>query len=60
VGRPERGSSSHEAQHQLSQELGHNGAKVTYHTWAGATHGGVLTAAAKDATAFVRKHLGKG
>ncbi len=45
---------------ELSQELGHNGAKVTYHTWAGATHGGVLTAAAKDATAFVRQHLGKG
>jgi pimeloyl-ACP methyl ester carboxylesterase len=45
---------------ELSQELAHNGAKVTYHTYPGATHGGVLTAAAKDATAFLRKHLGKG
>ena len=45
---------------QLSQELAKNGAKVTYHTYPGATHGGVLTAAATDATAFVRKHLGKG
>ena len=45
---------------QLSQELAHNGAKVTYHTYAGATHTGVLTAAAKDATAFLRTHLGKG
>jgi pimeloyl-ACP methyl ester carboxylesterase len=44
---------------QLSQELTKNGAKVTYHTYAGATHSGVLTAAAKDATAFLRKHLGK-
>ena len=44
---------------ELSQELGHNGAKVTYHTYPGATHGGVLTAAAKDATSFLRKHLGK-
>jgi pimeloyl-ACP methyl ester carboxylesterase len=45
---------------QLSQELAHNGAKVTYHTYANATHGGVLVAAAKDATAFLRKHFGKG
>ena len=45
---------------ELSQELAHNGAKVTYHTYPGATHGGVLTAAAKDATSFLRKHLGKG
>jgi pimeloyl-ACP methyl ester carboxylesterase len=45
---------------QLSQELAHNGAKVTYHTYPGATHGGVLTAAAKDATSFLRKHVGKG
>jgi pimeloyl-ACP methyl ester carboxylesterase len=44
---------------QLSQELAKNGAKVTYHTYAGATHSGVLTAAAKDATAFLRKRLGK-
>jgi pimeloyl-ACP methyl ester carboxylesterase len=45
---------------QLSQELAKDGAKVTYHTYPGATHGGVLTAAAKDATAFLRKHLKKG
>ncbi len=45
---------------ELSQELAHNGAKVAYHTYPGATHGGVLTAAAKDATSFVRKHFGKG
>jgi pimeloyl-ACP methyl ester carboxylesterase len=45
---------------QLSQELARKGAKVTYHTYAGATHTGVLAAAAKDATAFVRTHLGKG
>ncbi len=44
---------------QLSQELARNGAKVTYHTYPGATHGGVLTAAAKDATAFLRRHLGR-
>jgi pimeloyl-ACP methyl ester carboxylesterase len=43
----------------LSQELAKDGAAVTYHTYAGATHGGVLTAAAKDATAFLRKHLRK-
>jgi pimeloyl-ACP methyl ester carboxylesterase len=43
---------------QLSQELAKNGAKVTYHTWPGATHGGVLIAAAKDATAFLKKHFG--
>lgn len=45
---------------QLSQELAHNGAKVTYHTYPGATHGGVLIAAAKDATSFLRAHFGKG
>jgi pimeloyl-ACP methyl ester carboxylesterase len=45
---------------QLSQELAHNGAKVSYHTYPGATHTGVLTAAAKDATGFLRTHLGKG
>ena len=42
----------------LSQELAKNGAKVTYHTWPGATHGGVLIAAAKDGTAFLKKRLG--
>jgi pimeloyl-ACP methyl ester carboxylesterase len=45
---------------ELSQELAHNGTKVTYHTYPGATHSGVLTAAAKDATAFLRAHFGKG
>jgi pimeloyl-ACP methyl ester carboxylesterase len=45
---------------QLSQELAKNGAKVTYHTYPGATHGGVLTAAAKDATAFLGRRFGKG
>jgi pimeloyl-ACP methyl ester carboxylesterase len=42
----------------LSQQLATNGAKVTYHTWPGATHGGVLIAAAKDATAFLKKRFG--
>jgi pimeloyl-ACP methyl ester carboxylesterase len=44
---------------ELSQELAKNGAKVAYHTWPGATHGGVLISAAKDATAFLRAHLGR-
>ena len=44
----------------LSQKLAKNGAQVTYHTYPGATHGGVLTAAAKDATAFLKKHLAAG
>jgi pimeloyl-ACP methyl ester carboxylesterase len=44
----------------LSQELTKLGDTITYHTYAGATHGSVLTAAAKDATAFLRKHLPKG
>jgi len=44
---------------QLAGELATQGAKVTYHTWPGATHGGVLIAAAKDATAFVRARLGR-
>lgn len=43
---------------QLSQELAKNGAKVTYHTYPGATHGGVLIAAAKDATAFIKRQFG--
>jgi pimeloyl-ACP methyl ester carboxylesterase len=45
---------------QLSQELAKNGAKVTYHTYPGVTHGGVIVAGAKDATAFLKKHFGKG
>jgi pimeloyl-ACP methyl ester carboxylesterase len=43
---------------ELSQQLAKNGAKVAYHTWPGATHGGVLISAAKDATAFLKKQLG--
>jgi hypothetical protein len=42
---------------QLSQELATNGARVTYHTWPGASHGGVLISAANDATAFLKAHL---
>jgi pimeloyl-ACP methyl ester carboxylesterase len=45
---------------QLSQELTKNGDQVAYHSYQGATHGSVLVAAAKDATAFIKKHLGKG
>jgi pimeloyl-ACP methyl ester carboxylesterase len=44
---------------QLSQELAKNGATVTYRTWPGASHGGVLISAANDATAFLTKHLGR-
>ncbi|MGA9857258.1 MAG: alpha/beta hydrolase [Solirubrobacteraceae bacterium] len=40
---------------QLSQELGKLGDAVAYHTYAGATHGSVITAAAKDATAFLKR-----
>lgn len=40
----------------LSQSLAKAGDSVTYHTYAGATHSGVLTAAAKDATRFLRNH----
>jgi pimeloyl-ACP methyl ester carboxylesterase len=43
----------------LSHELANNGAKVTYRTWPGASHGGVLISAAKDATAFLTTHLGR-
>lgn len=42
----------------LSHELAHNGAKVTYRTWPGASHGGVLISAARDATAFLTAHFG--
>ncbi|HEX4008534.1 MAG TPA: alpha/beta fold hydrolase [Solirubrobacteraceae bacterium] len=44
---------------ELSQELAKLGDKVTYHTYPGATHGSVLIAAAKDATAFVKKRFGR-
>jgi pimeloyl-ACP methyl ester carboxylesterase len=43
----------------LSQELAKNGAKVAYHTYANATHGSVLVAAATDATGFLKQHFGK-
>jgi len=43
----------------LSHELATNGAKVTYHTWPGAAHGGVLISAAKDATAFLTARFGR-
>lgn len=42
----------------LSKQLASHGAKVTYHTWPGASHGGVLISAAKDATAFLKRHFG--
>lgn len=44
----------------LSQELAKNDAQVTYRTYPGVTHGGVLIAAAKDATTFIKQRLGKG
>jgi dienelactone hydrolase len=40
----------------LSKSLAKAGDSVTYHTYVGATHSGVLTAAAADATQFLRKH----
>ncbi len=40
----------------LSQSLAKAGDSVTYHVYAGATHSGVLIAAAKDATRFLRRH----
>jgi pimeloyl-ACP methyl ester carboxylesterase len=43
---------------ELSQSLTMAGDKVTYNTWPGATHGSVLTAAAKDATSFITKLFG--
>lgn len=44
---------------ELSQSLRGAGDSVTYHTYAGASHSGVLIASAKDATAFVKRRLGK-
>jgi pimeloyl-ACP methyl ester carboxylesterase len=43
----------------LSKSLAKVGDSVTYHTYVGATHSGVLTAAAADATQFLRKHRGR-
>jgi pimeloyl-ACP methyl ester carboxylesterase len=42
----------------LSTSLAQTGDSVTYHTYPGATHGGVLTAAAGDATTFLKSHFG--
>lgn len=42
---------------ELSQSLAKRGDSVTYHTYAGATHDGVVKAAATDATQFLEKHL---
>jgi len=41
----------------LSVSLAKAGDSVTYHTYPGATHSGVLKAAAADATAFLKKHF---
>ena len=43
---------------QLSQSLAAVGDRVSYHTYRGASHGGVLIAAASDATAFIGSRLG--
>ncbi|QEC49933.1 hypothetical protein FSW04_21775 [Baekduia soli] len=42
---------------QLDTELKANGAKPVYRTYAGVDHGGVVTAAAKDATSWIAKRL---
>ena len=41
----------------LSVSLAKVGDSVAYHTYPNATHSGVLTAAAADATAFLKKHF---
>ena len=43
----------------LSKSLTTVGDEVTYHTYPGATHGGVLIAAAQDGTAFLKRHFGR-
>jgi pimeloyl-ACP methyl ester carboxylesterase len=43
----------------LSQSLAKVGDSVTYHTYPEVTHGGVLAAAATDATGFLRKVSGR-
>ncbi len=43
----------------LSKDLTGVGDVVTYHTYYGVTHGGVLAAAATDATAFIERRLPK-
>jgi pimeloyl-ACP methyl ester carboxylesterase len=42
----------------LWQSLTHIGDSVAYHTYPGATHSSVLAVAARDATAFLKLHLG--
>ena len=43
---------------QLVRKLRRRGARVTYRTWEGATHGGVVVNAADDATNWIRARLG--
>ncbi len=43
----------------LSQSLAKVGDSVTYHTYPGVTHSGVLVAAADDATQFIKNHFGR-
>jgi pimeloyl-ACP methyl ester carboxylesterase len=43
----------------LSQSLAKVGDSVTYHTYRGVTHSGVLVAAADDATQFIKNHFGR-
>ena len=42
---------------QLNTKLGAGGNKVTYKVYPGVTHGGVVTAASKDADAFIKGRL---
>ncbi|HET8756338.1 MAG TPA: hypothetical protein VFM58_10025 [Solirubrobacteraceae bacterium] len=42
---------------QLADEYASNGVKVDYLTYDGVSHGGVVTAAAADATKWIRKRL---
>jgi dienelactone hydrolase len=43
---------------QLIDEYKKNGVPVTYKTYEGVNHGGVVTAAAADATAYIKQRLG--
>jgi predicted esterase len=42
---------------QLDAELTARGAKVTYKKYPGVSHGGIVDAAAADATSFIAKRL---
>jgi dipeptidyl aminopeptidase/acylaminoacyl peptidase len=42
---------------QLIDELRHRGTKLRYHTYPGVSHPGVVTAAATDATRWIRGRL---